>query len=408
MPLGPAPLISDQSAYGPVAGRVTAIAVDPSDATGNTVYAAAAAGGVWQSTNAASQTAGNATWTALTDQQATLVNGAVSVKPDGSVVLVGTGEPNSAIDSYYGAGILRSTNAGSSWTLIPTATGNNPALSFAGIGFAKFAWSTSSATTVVAATATTTLGFDEGAISSTTNSGLYSSGDSGQTWTFEVPQDAGVAISPASTSATDVVYNATAATFFTAIRYHGLYSSTNGQTWTRLANQPNAAQLSTANCPPLIPSGGSSCPLYRGHLAVVRGRNEMYFWFVNVTGAGNEVEAVDEGIWRSIDGGNSWVQIDETGIADCGDPGNIGCGVDEGYYNLEIAAVPDGQATDLYAGAVNLYKCQLLSGSQTCATLDTNFPSQWINLTHAYGCYSIAGVHPSQHGINFMPVASGV
>jgi hypothetical protein len=141
VPLGPAPLISDQSAYGAAAGRVTAVAVDPSDATGNTVYAAAAAGGVWQSTNAASQTAGNVTWTALTDQQATLVNGAVSVKPDGSVVLVGTGEPNSAIDSYYGVGILRSTNAGTSWTLIPTATGNNPALSFAGLGFGKFAWS---------------------------------------------------------------------------------------------------------------------------------------------------------------------------------------------------------------------------------------------------------------------------
>ncbi len=408
VPLGPAPLISDQSAYGPVAGRVTSVAVDPSDASGNTVYTAAAAGGVWQSTNAASQTAGNVTWTALTDQQPTLVNGAVSVKPDGSVVLVGTGEPNSAIDSYYGVGILRSTNAGSSWTLIPTATGNSPALSFAGIGFAKFAWSTSPATTVVAAAATTTLGFDDGAITPATNSGLYYSNDSGQTWIFEVPQDAGVAISPASVSATDVVYNAAAAKFFAAIRYHGLYSSTNGQTWTRLANQPNPTQLNTANCPSQIPSGGSNCPLYRGQLAVVPGRNEMYFWFVNLTGSGDEVEAVDEGIWRSTDGGNSWRQIDETGIANCGDPGNLGCGVDEGYYNLALAAVPDGQATDLYAGAVNLFKCQLLSGSQTCATLDSNFPDQWINLTHAYGCYSIAGVHPSQHGMDFMTVASGI
>ncbi len=36
--LGPAPLISDQNVYGAVAGRVTAVAIDPSDASGNTVY----------------------------------------------------------------------------------------------------------------------------------------------------------------------------------------------------------------------------------------------------------------------------------------------------------------------------------------------------------------------------------
>ena len=362
---------------------------------------AAASGGVWKATNAANGIATNVVWTALTDQQPSLVNGAISVKPDGSVVLVGTGEPDSSVDSYYGAGILRSTNHGASWTLIPTAAGNNPALSFAGLGFAEFAWDTSPATTVVAATGTTTLGFDEGAISDTTNRGLYYSNDSGQTWTFEVPQDAGVAISPASISATDVVYNATAGMFFAAIRYHGVYSSTNGQSWTRLANQPNATQLGTANCPAQIPIGGSSCPVYRGQLAVVPGRNEMYFWFVSLTAGPDGTQVVDEGIWRSTEGGNSWAQMDETGIANCGDPGNNGCGVDQGYYNLEIAALPDGAATDLYAGAVNLFKCALTTGGTTCSTLDSNYPNQWINLTHVYGCSSIARVHPDEHGLAF-------
>jgi hypothetical protein len=399
--LGPAPLISDQSIYGAVAGRVTAVAVDPSDATGNTVYVAGAAGGVWKSTNAAG-TAAAVTWSALTDQQASLVNGAVSVKSDGSVVLVGTGEPNNAIDSYFGVGILRSTNHGAAWTLIPS--GNGGANSFAGLGFAKFAWDAASSGTVVAATGTTTQGFDDGDITGATNRGLYLSSDSGQTWAFEVPQDAGVTISPASISATDVVYNAVAGQFFAAIRYHGVYSSTNGQIWNRLANQPNAAALSTANCPPQIPGGGSSCPIYRGQLAVVPGRNEMYFWFVSIASDG--VTVVDEGIWRSVNGGSSWTQINEAGIANCGDPGENGCGVEGGYYNLEIAAMPDGQATDVYAGAVNLFKCQLLSGATACATLDPNLPDEWINLTHAYGCSGIAGVHPSQHGLDFMVVGS--
>jgi hypothetical protein len=405
---GPAPLVSDQNLYGMVAGRATAVAIDPTDATGNTVYVAAATGGVWKSTNAANTTATNVTWTALTDQQASLVNGAVSVKPDGSVVLVGTGEPDSAIDSYYGVGILRSTNHGASWTLIPTATGNNPALAFAGLGYAKFAWSASQTTTVVAATATTAQGFDDGAITDATDRGLYYSSDSGQTWTFVVPQDSGVAISPISISATDLIYNAAAGKFFAAIRYHGLYSSSDGHNWTRLPNQPNAAQLSTSSCPAQIPSTGSSCPIYRGQLAVVLGRNEMYFWFVSLTAGPNGTAVVDQGIWQSLDGGNTWAQIDETGIANCGDAGNNGCGVEQGYYNLEIAAVPDGSATALFAGAVNLFKCELLSGRQTCSTLDQNFPNEWINLTHVYGCSSIAGMHPDEHGLAFLPVGSAV
>ena len=53
VPLGPAPLISDQNFYGAVTGRVTAVALDPTDGTGNTVYVAGASGGVWKSTNAA-------------------------------------------------------------------------------------------------------------------------------------------------------------------------------------------------------------------------------------------------------------------------------------------------------------------------------------------------------------------
>ena len=395
--LGPTPLLTDQDYYGAVSGRVTAVAIDPTDATGNTVYVAGASGGVWKSSNATAVPATSVTWTALTDQQASLVNGAVSVKSDGSVVLVGTGEPNSAIDSYYGVGILRSTDGGADWTLIPSADGGTN--SFAGLGFAKFAWDSAIATTVVAATGTTAKGFNEGDITSATNRGLYYSNDSGQTWAFQVPKDSGVAISPASVSATDVVYNAMAGKFFAAIRYHGVYTSTNGTNWTRMANQP--APLTPANCPPVATS---TCPIYRGQLAVVPGRDEVYFWFVSIDQFNN---VVDQGIWRSINGA-AWVRIDETGLTTCGDPGNNGCGVEQGYYNLEIAAVPDGQATDLYAGAVNLFKCQLINSRTTCLTLDPALPNQWINLTHVYGCSSIASVHPDQHGLDFMLVGGSV
>jgi hypothetical protein len=134
----------------------------------------------------------------------------------------------------------------------------------------------------------------------------------------------------------------------------------------------------------------------------------MYVWVVDVQPDNNGNPApVDEGIWRTTNGGTSWTQIPDNGITNCGDSAfgpDSGCGVEQGWYNLELAAIPNGAGTDIYAGAVNLYKCTLTGGT-TCAQGD------WINLTHVYGCNpgplaALAHVHPDQHGIAFM-VASG-
>ena len=49
------------------AGRVSSIAVDPSDPSGNTVYAAGASGGVWKTTNFLTTDPNGPTWIPLTD-----------------------------------------------------------------------------------------------------------------------------------------------------------------------------------------------------------------------------------------------------------------------------------------------------------------------------------------------------
>jgi hypothetical protein len=104
----------------------------------------------------------------------------------------------------------------------------------------------------------------------------------------------------------------------------------------------------------------------------------------------------------------TYYQQIKNGITNCGDsafgPDNSGCGVEQGYYNLALAAIPNGGATDVYAGAINLFKCTIAGGT-TCTQGD------WINLTHVYGCNpgplgSSAHVHPDQHGIAFM-IAGG-
>jgi hypothetical protein len=405
--LGPVPLASDATGtgfqnYNQVSGRATAVAIDPADPSGNTVYIGGAQGGVWKSTNGATNPADNVTWTAITDDQATLSISSVAIQPGNSnpaqsVILAGTGEADNSADSYFGLGILRSADAGNTWTLISTASSPSGTLSFSGLGAARMAFSTASGATgtVVAAMAETPEGITDGALTSNTYQGLYTSTDAGQTWTYDALFSGG---SSQATSATSVVYNAAAGLFFAALRHHGFYSSPDGVTWTALTVQPGASGLlSPTACPQTYVT---TCPIFRGEITVVPGRNEMYVWFISLDSNSNPV---DQGIWQSENSGASWTQISDSGILNCGD--SNGCGVQQASYNLELLAVPNGAAaTDLYAGAINLYKCSINSSNATCSS------APFLNLTHAYGCdplSALAHVHPDQHALAYTIPSSG-
>ena len=188
--LGPVPLASDATGsglqnYNQVAGRATAIAIDPADPSGNTVYVGGAQGGIWKSTNGANGTANDVEWTPVADDVATLSIGALAIQPGNTVpanttILAATGEANNSSDSYFGLGILVSTNAGNSWNLVTTANGG--ALSFSGLGGTHLAFSTASGqtSTAVAAMAASAEGIVEGALTSGTQRGLYTSVNAGQ------------------------------------------------------------------------------------------------------------------------------------------------------------------------------------------------------------------------------------
>lgn len=110
---GPFPIPNGQTTTTsvPVSGRVTAIAVHPSNA--NTVYVGTANGGIYRSMD------GGDTWTAIFDNAQSIAIGALALAPSSPTTLyVGTGEANLSADSYFGVGLYRIDNADVSPTLV--------------------------------------------------------------------------------------------------------------------------------------------------------------------------------------------------------------------------------------------------------------------------------------------------
>ena len=93
-------------------GRVKSIAMHPSNS--NILYAGAANGGVWKSTN------GGDFWSTKWKFEDSLAIGAVATAPsNGNVVYAGTGEDTPGCgNSYGGVGLFKSTDAGSTWARI--------------------------------------------------------------------------------------------------------------------------------------------------------------------------------------------------------------------------------------------------------------------------------------------------
>ncbi|HET7103143.1 MAG TPA: choice-of-anchor D domain-containing protein [Terracidiphilus sp.] len=409
-PLGPAAVTSIN--YGLITGRVTSIALDPSDTTGNKLYVGTTGGGVWLSQNAGTAVAGNITFTPLTDnpgaladaQDASISIGAVSVQPGGTgVVLSGTGDPNDALDSYYGAGILRSTDGGNTWSLIQTTKDVESGLgiqdySFVGEGFAGFAWSTVTPQLVVAAVSQAYEGaLVNAGMPAISYEGLYYSSDSGATWHLATIADGGSDVqgpmdsfaSPDGNAATAVVWNPVRQIFVAAVRYHGYYQSSDGIHWARMSAQPGTG-LTTAACPtnPGM-TGAVACPIFRGTLAVNPQTGDTFAWTVD---ASNQ----DQGIWQdecAISSG-ACTNVNVTFARQWNSAAletNTSLGsatIANGDYNLVLAAVPSSTNTLLLAGANDLWKCSLAAG---CA---------WRNTTNAGTCMS-AGVAGYEHALEW-------
>jgi hypothetical protein len=101
-------------------GRITALAVDPSCSVRTCrVWAAAAGGGVWRTTNALA--GGGPSWTFVSGSFGTNAIGTLTFT--GGVLYAGTGEANASGDSEAGVGIYKSTDGGNTWTALAATIG---------------------------------------------------------------------------------------------------------------------------------------------------------------------------------------------------------------------------------------------------------------------------------------------
>jgi len=104
-------LDEDWTSEGPgnIGGRFNTLANSPTDP--NTIYAGAANGGIFKTTD------GGTTWNPIFDDQAYLAISVIAVDPnDANIVYTGTGDRNFGGSSHLGNGIYKSLDAGNTWS----------------------------------------------------------------------------------------------------------------------------------------------------------------------------------------------------------------------------------------------------------------------------------------------------
>jgi len=353
-------LIGPQPTYDGFSGRVTAIAINPLDP--NTVYLGGAEGGVWKTTD------GGARWKPLTDFQPALAIGSLAIDPSNpNVIYAGTGEANFNGDSYFGMGVLKSTDAGVTWTLLDSTD-------FEYLSIGSLAINPANTQVLLAAASF---------------GGVFRSTDGGQTWTNVLQGlSTGVVISPKGDKAYAAMVSFGGAS--------GIYQSADsGVTWTisngsgantiqvptdafriTLAMAPSAPGtlfaglvVSTSTASPLAAfykttDGGATWTLIPG-----QGYCENQCWYNNVLAVSpvdpNRLIGGGVRLKESTDGGATWtaaaaayVHVDQHAVAFTPDGSKVFIGNDGGVWSSATTGGPYGWTelndtlalTQFYAG----------------------------------------------------------
>ena len=218
-PLGPNPIVQigrSDNAFIAVSGRIGALAIRRN----GQFILGAAQGGIWLYNPA------DGTWTPKTDTLASTAIGALAVAPkDDNVVYAGTGEGALSGDSYYGNGILKSTDGGNTWAHV---SGDF----FAGVSTARLAVDPNNSNHLYAAILRGRGGARRVSPPIHSTYGIWESHDGAVTWNLLM------AAPPVSLGATDIRLDPQSpTTLYASFWSDKIYKSTDGgATWSPIMN----------------------------------------------------------------------------------------------------------------------------------------------------------------------------
>ncbi|MBX7219220.1 MAG: fibronectin type III domain-containing protein [Blastocatellia bacterium] len=361
-PLGP----------GNVGGRTRTLVIDP--AVPATIYAGAASGGVWKSTDS------GATWNAVGDMLPNLAVNALVLDltspPTDRVLYAGTGEGFLNSDALRGSGIFKSVNSGKTWTrLAATAT---PDFYYVN----DLVISPTNSQVVYAATRT----------------GVWKSSDGGQTWgrTLAATGAGGASATMVNTQSDTGILDLAVRTdtakdkdtvFASSGTYasDGVYRTTDsGLTWARVLTAPDISRTSLA----IAPSAQNTI-----YAMAARTSNRLL------------------NVFRSTDGGQTWAPRIEGAFSPtrldfllltnpflasysiCS-PNVSGDFISQGWYDNVIAVSPSDPNV-VFAGGIDLFRSDDGGASFGICSY------WWIDPTEA------AYVHADHHVLTFDPRWNG-
>lgn len=272
-------------------GRINTVAFHPTDST--TYFGCSPQGGLWKSTDAGQS------WSMIFGTS-TGINSvgvsSVAINPSNtSIMYLGTGDIDAGDAPGYG--VMKSINAGKTWTLSNTGMGNRT------VG--RIIIDPTNAAILLAST----------------NAGVYRSTNSGSSWVR----------TSISTKATDLVFKPGNSSYVYAAFSNGSFyrSTNNGVNWTR------------------ITSGLPTTGLQRGQIAVSEDDSNYVYLVIAVSSR-------FKGLYRSTNSGTSFTTRSTTpNILGYSNTGNDTKG--QGWYDLDIAVSPINK-DEVFVIGINIWK----------------------------------------------------